>query len=505
MTPVIYSTDFGENAPNEITEKGEQEASSFELPEVSEESNRVESKKGFTKQEIVAEIKQQLVLAGPLVCVNFFSYFLLVISIAFVGHLGVLPLAGASIATAFTSMLGLTLLKGIGSALETFCGQSYGAKQYHMLGIHLQRGIVVLLLICIPISIILANADRILKFCRQDSQISDEAGQYARFLIPGIFGFALQECHVRFLQTQKQVVPMMISSGSTTLLHVLLCWMLVLKFGLGLKGAALANSISNWINALLLIAYSWLSPSCKETRAGCSSKALHGIPGFLKLAIPSAVMLGMEMWSFAIITLLSGLLPNPKFESSVFSISENMFTVAYTIPLGFSGAISTRVSNELGAGRPQAALLAVRVVVSLVIIEGIITATVLISGRNFWPRLYSKEKGVVEHVGKMLFLLAISHFMDGIQSVLSGTCRGCGWQKIGAFANLGAYYIIGIPSAVVLAFIFHIGGKGFWIGIMIALSVQATLLGVVTFFTDWDKQARKAKDRIKDTTIQKDS
>ncbi|KAJ4837725.1 hypothetical protein Tsubulata_027431, partial [Turnera subulata] len=276
--------------------------------------------------------------------------------------------------------------KGIGSALETFCGQSYGAKQYHMLGIHLQRGIVVLLLICIPISIILANADRILQFCRQDSQISDEAGQYARFLIPGIFGFALQECHVRFLQTQKQVVPMMISSGSTTLLHVLLCWMLVLKFGLGLKGAALANSISNWINALLLIAYSWLSPSCKETRAGCSSEALHGIPGFLKLAIPSAVMLGMEMWSFAIITLLSGLLPNPKFESSVFSISENMFTVAYTIPLGFSGAISTRVSNELGAGRPQAALLAVRVVVSLVIIEGIITATVLISGRNFWPR-----------------------------------------------------------------------------------------------------------------------
>jgi hypothetical protein len=41
----------------------------------------------------------------------------------------------------------------------------------------------------------------------------------------------------------------------------------------------------------------------------------------------------------------------------------------------------------------------------------------------------------------------------------SGTARGVGWQKIGAYINLGSYYIVGIPSAVVLAFALHIGGK----------------------------------------------
>lgn len=41
----------------------------------------------------------------------------------------------------------------------------------------------------------------------------------------------------------------------------------------------------------------------------------------------------------------------------------------------------------------------------------------------------------------------------------SGTARGCGWQKIGAFVNLGSYYLVGIPAAVVLAFVLHIGGK----------------------------------------------
>lgn len=181
--------------------------------------------------------------------------------------------------------------RGMGSALETFSGQSYGAKQYHMLGVHLQRGMIVLLLISIPIAIVFANTAGILKFFRQNPQIAAEAGHYACFLIPGIFGVALQECHVRFLQTQNNVIPMMISSGVTTLLHILVCWILVFKYGLGNKGAALANSISYWINALLLIAYVWFSPSCKKTWTGFKKEAFHGIPRFLKLAIASTVML----------------------------------------------------------------------------------------------------------------------------------------------------------------------------------------------------------------------
>ena len=35
---------------------------------------------------------------------------------------------------------------GMGSALETLCGQAFGAGQIHMLGIYTQRSMVVLLL-----------------------------------------------------------------------------------------------------------------------------------------------------------------------------------------------------------------------------------------------------------------------------------------------------------------------------------------------------------------------
>jgi Na+-driven multidrug efflux pump len=43
-------------------------------------------------------------------------------------------------------------------------------------------------------------------------------------------------------------------------------------------------------------------------------------------------------------------------------------------------------------------------------------------------------------------------------AIYLGAARGCGWQNLCAFINLGAYYVVGIPSAVLFAFIFHFGG-----------------------------------------------
>ncbi|MFS7935829.1 putative multi antimicrobial extrusion protein [Helianthus anomalus] len=60
----------------------------------------------------------------------------------------------------------------------------------------------------------------------------------------------------------------------------------------------------------------------------------------------------------------------------------------------------------------------------------------------------------------MMLILAGSHVVEGIQTVLSGAVRGSGRQKIGAIVNLGAYYITGIPLAIVFAFVLHLGGKG---------------------------------------------
>ncbi|XP_024025616.1 protein DETOXIFICATION 16 [Morus notabilis] len=453
-------------------------------------------RQGVSKGEIVAEAKKQLQLAGPLVCVNVLTNCLQVISVMFVGHLGELALSGASMATSFASVTGFSLLIGMGSALETFCGQSYGGKQFHMLGIHMQRAMLVLLIVSVPLAFIWANAGQILEFLGQDPEISAEAGRYARFMIPSIFAYAITQCHMRFLQSQNNVVPMMVCIGITTLLHLFICWILVFKSGLGNRGAALANAISYWINALSLFLYVRLSPSCKNTWTGFSREAFHGIPKFLTLSIPSAVMLSLEIWSFEMMVLLSGLLPNPKLETSVLSISLNTCSLVYMIPLGLSGVVSARVSNELGAGRPQIARLAICIGLSMVVTESFLVAAFMIFGRRVWGYCYSKEEKVVKYVGEMMLLVSVSHVFDGIQSILSGSIRGSGRQKIGAFVNLAAYYIIGIPSAILLAFVYHIGGKGLWMGIVVALVMQVLFLAVLTNTTDWEKEVKKASERV---------
>lgn len=70
----------------------------------------------------------------------------------------------------------------------------------------------------------------------------------------------------------------------------------------------------------------------------------------------------------------------------------------------------------------------------------------------------------------------------------SGVARGCGWQHIGAYINLGAFYLCGIPVAAVLGFLFKLRGKGLWIGIQLGSFMQTALLSFVTIRTDWEKQ-----------------
>lgn len=457
------------------------------------------------RSEVLVEIKKQLWLSGPLISVSLLLYSLQMISLMFVGHLGELPLSGASMATSFATVTGFSLLMGMASALDTFCGQSYGARQFHMLGIHMQRAMFILLLVSIPLACIWANTRIILEAVGQQSDIAEEAGVYARYMIPSLFAYGLLQCLVKFLQTQSIVLPMVLCSGTVTLLHILICWVLVMKTDLGSRGAALANSISYWLNVLLLALYVKFSSSCSKTWTGFSKEAFHDILRFLRLAIPSAVMVCLEMWSFEMMVLLSGLLPNPTLETSVLSISLNTAATVWMIPFGLSGAVSTRVSNELGAGKPLAARLAVYVVLSMAVTEGILVGIVLISIRNVWGYAYSDETEVVDYVAIMMPILAASNFLDGLQCVLSGTARGCGWQKIGAFVNLGSYYLVGIPSAILLGFVLHVGGKGLWLGIICALVVQVFCLFCIFLRTNWDQEAKKAAERVHDSTIPTDT
>ncbi|KAL5750601.1 hypothetical protein ACOSP7_025204 [Xanthoceras sorbifolium] len=456
----------------------------------------------FCKEaEIVAELKKQMRLAGPLVAVSFLQYSLQMISVMFVGHLDELSLSSASMATSFAGVTGFSFMLGMGSALETLCGQAYGAKQYHMLGIHMQRAMLVLTLVSIPIAVLWGFTEEVFTILKQDPEISMHAGIYARWLIPSILPYGLLQCQLRFLQAQNNTLTLIITTGISSLVHVFACWTLIFGFGFGNKGAALSIAISYWTNVFLLAIYIKFSPACKKTWTGFSQKALENLLSFFELGIPSALMVCLEQWSYEFLVFMSGFLSNPKLEASMMSISLNTSSMFFRIPFGFGSTVSTRVSNELGAGRPYAARLAVQIVMFLAVTEGLLLSSIAVAVRSTWGYMYTKDEELMRYMASIMPVLAISNFMDGMQTVLSGTARGCGWQKIGAYVNLGSYYLVGLPSSIILTFVFNFGGKGLWMGIICGSGLQTLLLFAITMRTNWEEEAKKAKERVFASTI----
>ncbi|KAL6535992.1 hypothetical protein OROHE_012836 [Orobanche hederae] len=65
--------------------------------------------------------------------------------------------------------------------------------------------------------------------------------------------------------------------------------------------------------------------------------------------------------------------------------------------------------------------------------------------------------------------------------------RGCGWQHLAVFINLGTFYLIGMPIAGLLAFKFNLHAKGLWIGLICGLFVQMLGLLLLTKFTKWTR------------------
>ncbi|KAH0466477.1 hypothetical protein IEQ34_003715 [Dendrobium chrysotoxum] len=445
--------------------------------------------------DVTAEARKLGYLAGPMVGVTLSLYLVQVTSSMMVGHLGELALSSSAIATSLSGVTGFSLLLGMASGLDTLCGQAYGARQYQMVGIHTNRAILSLILVSLPISLLWVSMGKLLSLIGQDPQISHEAGKYIVWMIPGLFAFGITQPLMKFLQSQSLILPMLLSSLAALCVHIPLCWAMVFKTGLGNIGAALSISISYWINVLILVMYIKCSDSCKETRVPPSMEAFKGINEFLKLAIPSAVMICLEWWSFELLVLLSGLLPNPRLETSVLSICLTSIAMLYNIPYGLGCAASTRISNELGAGNPEGAHLAFRVAISVTIMEALVVSVTIFGLRRVIGYAYSNEDEVVDYVRELVPLVSISVITDSCQGVLSGVARGCGWQHIGAYVNLAAFYLAGIPIAVVLAFLLHIGGKGLWIGILSGAVIQSSLLAVVAILTNWQKQAVLARQR----------
>lgn len=179
---------------------------------------------------------------------------------------------------------------GMSTAMETLCGQGFGAQQYRKLGIQTQTAMFCLILVCFPVTLLWINMGKLLVLMGQDPLISAESGKFTVWLLPALFGYAVLQPLVRYFQVQSLISPLFMSSCATICFHIFISWALILELEMKNIGAAIAIGMSFWLNVLLLGLYMVYSSSCEKTRVPVSVEMFRGIGEFFRLAIPSAFM-----------------------------------------------------------------------------------------------------------------------------------------------------------------------------------------------------------------------
>ncbi|KAI4964964.1 hypothetical protein ZWY2020_057759 [Hordeum vulgare] len=291
----------------------------------------------------------QLQFAVPMVLTNMSYYGIPLVSVMFSGHLGNVHLAGATLANSWANVTGYAFVTGMSGALETLCGQAYGARLYRMLGLYLQSSLIMSAVVSMVIAVLWLFTEPLLLCLHQEPEVS-RAAVFIRYQIPGLFAFSFLQCLIRYLQTQSVVVPLVVCSGVPFLLHIALNHLLVNVLGFGFVGASAAISITFWFSCLMLLGYVIRSNEFSETWKGFSADAFNYVMPTIKLATPSAVMVWsvqyhylytqcycqprvvsiidfefvectqLGYWAFELLVLIAGLLPNSTVSTSVIAM-----------------------------------------------------------------------------------------------------------------------------------------------------------------------------------------
>ncbi|KAG9157931.1 hypothetical protein Leryth_000095 [Lithospermum erythrorhizon] len=435
-------------------------------------------------------------IAGPIAFNILCNYGINSFTNIFVGHIGDLELSAVAISLSVIQNFAFGFLLGMASALETLCGQAFGAGQIDMLGVYMQRSWIILTGACILcLSPLYIFATPILKLLGQRDDIADLAGTFSIQILPQMVSLAFNFTTQKFLQAQSKVAVLAWVGFVALFVHIGLLLLFIKAFDWGTTGAAAAYDLSAWGISLaqMIYIFGW----CRDGWRGLSWLAFKDILPFLRLSIASAVMLCLEIWYFMSIIVLTGHLEDPVLAVGSLSICMNINGWEGMLFIGINAAVSVRVSNELGSGHPIAAKYSVYVIIVQSLLIGLIAMALIMAFRNHFAVIFTDSKDMQKAVADLAYLLAITMVLNSVQPVISGVAVGGGWQGLVACINLFCYYVVGLPLGFLLGYKQNWGVQGIWIGMIFGTALQTLILLLIIWRTNWSEEVEQASERMK--------
>jgi multidrug resistance protein, MATE family len=435
----------------------------------------------MTRRE--SELRAMFALAAPLVLTELGWMAMGIVDTMFVGRVSADAIGAVSLGTAIFYAIAI-FASGLLLGLDTLVSQSFGAGDLDDCHHSLVSGIwLALLLIPCVMGAVWLFLPLLARFGINPKVLRDTA-PYIRALNWSAGPLLLFFCLRRYLQSTGVVRPILMVLITANLVNAAGNWVFV--FGnlgaprLGAEGSGWSTCVARVYMFAAMVLIVWL----RDHKAFLVSwrPDWRRIGRLLKLGLPAATQIGLEMSVFATVTVLIG-----KLSSDILAGHQIALTVASTtfmMPLGISSAAAVRVGHAIGGRDPEGASRSGWTALAFGASVMSLAALLLLSFPQAIARLFTPQVAIIAAAVPLLRVAAFFQLFDGLQITATGALRGAGDTRTPMVCHFAGYWILGLPLGAFLCFRESLGAVGLWMG----LSAGLIAIGLILLWA-WQRKA----------------
>jgi len=416
-------------------------------------------------------------VALPIIIQNLIINFLNLIDVVMIGQMGETEVAAIGLANQITFVLTL-LLFGISSGAAIMSAQFWGKKELDSIHCVIGIGLTIGLAGAVFFAIAVFSGSRgLLRLYTPDPAVITIGAGYLRTIAPTYLPMAVTIIFSHNLRSVGHLRLPMVVSGSALTLKTFLNYLLI--FGnlgfpsLGVHGAALATLIARLLEcvALVLMVYWRRTPLAARPGAFFNfNRAFFW--SYIRISFP--LIINEIFWSLGITT-YSAIYARISTESlAAVNILLTIEQLAFVIFAGVGVGTGIMVGNLIGENHEGEAYYFIRRAILLNLIGSLFIGGILVAASGTIVTWYNISETARQYA---LTLIRISGMVLWIKAtyivVLMGAIRAGGDTRFGMIADLATLWGVGIPLAIVAAFVFHL--PVYWVYLMIVAEEFAKL------------------------------
>ncbi len=398
------------------------------------------------------------------------------------GAAGTIDLAAVAVGASIWVPLVL-FVAGVMVALTPLVAHAKGAKDKAASRTALQQGIWLSLLVGLSSSFLLLYVTMpLMQMMGVDEAIQVPTQEYLYYVAFGLPAVAIHQALRSYNESIGLTKPVTVFAIIGLILNIPLNYLFVLGWGpveaMGGAGCGLATLIVFWVMAIALLLFTRFSRYHQNVKplADFSAPNIKEILRIGSIGLPIGLAIFVEVSVFCVIALLIARL-GPSIVAA-HQIALSVSSLAFMVPLSLALALTVRVGHELGKGTLGDAQAAWINGLQINALFSIINACVVLLFRESIVGLYTDAPDVSALAVHLLLYFALYQFSDAIQVGAAGALRGYKDTMVTLAITVVSFWLIGLPVGYWLGLSQQapMGAEGFWIGLVVGLTVNAILL-----------------------------